>query len=227
MGSAQGGRGGRRSAAQPRAPCTSHVPPLPALPALLALPALAGCPACPACPGCPTPPQPRAPGHDKQLPHHAAPLPDVLLHQLAARHADEGAVGVVGHRARQQRLACGPAGGGEEGAEASARIHWRACMTAMAAAQLLAHMLESGGTHPLANMLDRASKRGGMTGQGGPRRRQPCCHHLPPSASPGPRPQPQPGRSPHLSPAARTAARPWAARCPAHQTAPGASAAAR
>jgi hypothetical protein len=32
-------------------------------------------------------------------------LPDVLLHQLAAGHADERAVGVVRHRARQQGLA--------------------------------------------------------------------------------------------------------------------------
>ena len=49
-------------------------------------------------------PQGRAPRHDEQLADHARALADVLLHQLAARHADERAVGVVRHRARQQRL---------------------------------------------------------------------------------------------------------------------------
>jgi len=46
-----------------------------------------------------------APRHDEQLADHARALANVLLHQLAARHADEGAVGVVRDRARQQRLA--------------------------------------------------------------------------------------------------------------------------
>jgi len=43
--------------------------------------------------------------HDEELPHHARPLADVLLYELGAGDADEGAVGVVRHRARQQRLA--------------------------------------------------------------------------------------------------------------------------
>ncbi len=45
-----------------------------------------------------------APRHNEQLADHARALADVLLHQLAAGHADEGAVRVVRHRARQQRL---------------------------------------------------------------------------------------------------------------------------
>lgn len=45
-----------------------------------------------------------APGHDEELADHAGALADVLLHQLRAGHADEGAVGVVRHCARQQRL---------------------------------------------------------------------------------------------------------------------------
>jgi hypothetical protein len=45
------------------------------------------------------------PGHDEELADHARPFADVLLHELAAGHADEGAVCVVRHRARQQRLA--------------------------------------------------------------------------------------------------------------------------
>ena len=48
--------------------------------------------------------RPTAPGHDEQLPDHSGALPDVFLHQLAARNPDEGAVGVVRHGARQQRL---------------------------------------------------------------------------------------------------------------------------
>ncbi len=44
--------------------------------------------------------------HDEELAHHARALADVLLHELGARDADEGAVGVVRHRAREQRLAC-------------------------------------------------------------------------------------------------------------------------
>ncbi len=47
-----------------------------------------------------------SPRHDEELAHHAAALANVLLHQLAARHANEGAVGVVRHRTRKQRLAC-------------------------------------------------------------------------------------------------------------------------
>ena len=42
--------------------------------------------------------------HNKQLADHAGALADILLHQLAAGHAYEGAVCVVRHRARQQRL---------------------------------------------------------------------------------------------------------------------------
>ena len=45
------------------------------------------------------------PGHDKELAHHAAALPNVLLHQLTAGHSDEGAVCVVRHCPGQQRLA--------------------------------------------------------------------------------------------------------------------------
>jgi hypothetical protein len=45
------------------------------------------------------------PGHDEQLADHAGPLANILLHKLTSRHADEGAVGVVRHRTRQQRLA--------------------------------------------------------------------------------------------------------------------------
>mmetsp|Transcript_18451 Transcript_18451/g.46679 ORF Transcript_18451/g.46679 Transcript_18451/m.46679 type:complete len:312 (-) Transcript_18451:612-1547(-) len=45
------------------------------------------------------------PRHDEQLAHHARPLANVLLHQLAADDADEARVGAVGHRARKQRLA--------------------------------------------------------------------------------------------------------------------------
>lgn len=45
-----------------------------------------------------------SPGHDKQLPDHAAALSNVLLHQLTARDPDEGAVCVVGHRPGQQGL---------------------------------------------------------------------------------------------------------------------------
>ena len=47
-----------------------------------------------------------APGHDKQLPDHAGALADVLLDELAARHADEGAVRVMCHSAREESLAC-------------------------------------------------------------------------------------------------------------------------
>ena len=43
--------------------------------------------------------------HDEELAHHARALADVLLHELGAGDADEGAVGVVRHRAREQRLA--------------------------------------------------------------------------------------------------------------------------
>jgi hypothetical protein len=45
------------------------------------------------------------PRHHEQLPDHAGPLADVLLDQLRAGDADEGAVGVVRDRAGQQRLA--------------------------------------------------------------------------------------------------------------------------
>ena len=45
------------------------------------------------------------PGHDEELADHAGALADVLLHQLRAGHPDEGAVRVVRHRTRQQRLA--------------------------------------------------------------------------------------------------------------------------
>ena len=44
------------------------------------------------------------PGHDEELSDHAGPLADVLLHQLRARDADEGAVCVVGHSSSQQGL---------------------------------------------------------------------------------------------------------------------------
>jgi hypothetical protein len=57
------------------------------------------------------PPAPRSPGHQEQLAHHPAPLADVFLHQLAPAHADEGAIGVVGHGASQQRLPCTRGGG--------------------------------------------------------------------------------------------------------------------
>ena len=46
-----------------------------------------------------------APCHDKQLPDHAGALADILLHQLAARDPDEGAVCVVSDGPRQQSLA--------------------------------------------------------------------------------------------------------------------------
>jgi hypothetical protein len=46
-----------------------------------------------------------APSHDEELADHAAAFADVLLHQLGARDADEGAVRVVRHGARKQRLA--------------------------------------------------------------------------------------------------------------------------
>ncbi len=46
------------------------------------------------------------PRHDEQLAHHAAALANVLLHQLGTGHADELAVGVVGHGAGQERLPC-------------------------------------------------------------------------------------------------------------------------
>lgn len=49
--------------------------------------------------------QEELPGHDEKLSHHARALADVLLHQLRAAHADKGAVGVMRHRARQERLA--------------------------------------------------------------------------------------------------------------------------
>ena len=45
------------------------------------------------------------PCHDKKLPDHAGALANVLLHQLAARDPDEGAVCVVRHGPRQQSLA--------------------------------------------------------------------------------------------------------------------------
>lgn len=45
------------------------------------------------------------PGHHEEFPHHATALANVLLHQLTARHPDEGAVGVVRHCSGQQRLA--------------------------------------------------------------------------------------------------------------------------
>mmetsp|Transcript_38171 Transcript_38171/g.107902 ORF Transcript_38171/g.107902 Transcript_38171/m.107902 type:complete len:380 (+) Transcript_38171:280-1419(+) len=45
------------------------------------------------------------PGHDEELAHQAAALADVLLHELAARDADEAAVRVVRHRPGEQRLA--------------------------------------------------------------------------------------------------------------------------
>ena len=60
----------------------------------------------------------RQAGQRSAPPHHAGPLPDIFLDQLAANHADEAGVGAVGHRARQQRLACarsGAGGGGLEG----------------------------------------------------------------------------------------------------------------
>lgn len=44
------------------------------------------------------------PGHDKELADHAGALANVLLHQLAAGHADESAVCVMRHRTRQQCL---------------------------------------------------------------------------------------------------------------------------
>jgi hypothetical protein len=60
------------------------------------------------------------PGHDKELADHARPLPNVLLHQLPAAHADEGAVGVVRHRPRQQRFACK----GGVGRETGRQVRW-------------------------------------------------------------------------------------------------------
>ena len=49
--------------------------------------------------------QPGSPGHDKELPHHAAAFANILLNQLSATDSDEGAVGMVRHRARKQCLA--------------------------------------------------------------------------------------------------------------------------
>ena len=43
-------------------------------------------------------------GHHEELPHHPAPLTDILLHELRPGHTDEFAVGMVRHRSRQQRL---------------------------------------------------------------------------------------------------------------------------
>ena len=48
----------------------------------------------------------RSPGHDEQLSHHPGALADKLLHQLRAGDADKGAVRVVRHGTRQQRLPC-------------------------------------------------------------------------------------------------------------------------
>ena len=50
-------------------------------------------------------PSPRLPGADEQLAHHARALANVLLYQLRTAQTNEGTVRVVGHRARQQRLA--------------------------------------------------------------------------------------------------------------------------
>ena len=44
------------------------------------------------------------PGHHEQLAHHPGTLADVLLHELGTRDADEATVGVVRHRAGEQRL---------------------------------------------------------------------------------------------------------------------------
>jgi len=44
--------------------------------------------------------------HHEELAYHAGALANVLLDQLAARDTDEGAIRVVGDRAREQRLAC-------------------------------------------------------------------------------------------------------------------------
>mmetsp|Transcript_2966 Transcript_2966/g.5482 ORF Transcript_2966/g.5482 Transcript_2966/m.5482 type:complete len:378 (-) Transcript_2966:7-1140(-) len=43
--------------------------------------------------------------HDEQFAHHATAFSNVLLHQFGSRDADEGAIGVVGHGASEQRLA--------------------------------------------------------------------------------------------------------------------------
>mmetsp|Transcript_2801 Transcript_2801/g.8771 ORF Transcript_2801/g.8771 Transcript_2801/m.8771 type:complete len:381 (+) Transcript_2801:309-1451(+) len=43
--------------------------------------------------------------HYEEFTHHAASLSDVLLHQLTARHTDEGTLGVVSNGAGQQGLA--------------------------------------------------------------------------------------------------------------------------
>ena len=43
--------------------------------------------------------------HHEQLAHHARALADELLDELAAAHADERALGVVGDGARQQSFA--------------------------------------------------------------------------------------------------------------------------
>ena len=47
-----------------------------------------------------------APGHDEEFADHARALADVLLHQLTAGHADEGAVRVVRHCTGKQGLPC-------------------------------------------------------------------------------------------------------------------------
>ena len=47
-----------------------------------------------------------SPGHHEQFAHHPGAFPDELLHQLRPRHADEGALCVVRHGTRQQRLPC-------------------------------------------------------------------------------------------------------------------------
>mmetsp|Transcript_15463 Transcript_15463/g.58588 ORF Transcript_15463/g.58588 Transcript_15463/m.58588 type:complete len:439 (+) Transcript_15463:3359-4675(+) len=42
--------------------------------------------------------------HDEELAHHAGPLADVLLHELRAAHANEGAIGMVRNGAGKKRL---------------------------------------------------------------------------------------------------------------------------